>query len=43
MALYGMIYIPNFVKIGAGIKAVLRFCLRSLRVCNVGIIDARDL
>jgi hypothetical protein len=25
------------MKIGAGVQAVLRFCLRNLRGCNVGI------
>jgi hypothetical protein len=39
----GMIYIPNFMKIGTDIQAIIRFCFRSLRGCNVGIIDWRDL
>jgi hypothetical protein len=43
MASHGMISIPSFMKIGAGIQAVLRFCLRNLRGCNVGITDGRDL
>jgi hypothetical protein len=36
-------YLLSFVKIGAGIKAILRFCLRSLRGCDVGITDGKDL
>jgi hypothetical protein len=39
----GMIYIPSFMKIGKGIQAILRFCLRNLIGCNVGITDGRDL
>jgi hypothetical protein len=38
-----MIYIPNFIKIGIGVQAVLRFCLRNLRGHNIGITDGRDL
>jgi hypothetical protein len=43
MASYGMIYIPSFMKIGAGVQIVLRFCLRNLRVCNAGIAEGRGL
>jgi hypothetical protein len=32
-----------FMKIGTGVQAVLRFCLRNLRGCNVGITDGKDL
>lgn len=39
MDLCGMIQISHFMKIGMGIKAILRLCLRNLRCCNVGIID----
>jgi hypothetical protein len=39
----GMIYIPSSMKIGTGIQAILRFFLRHLRGCNVGITDGRDL
>jgi hypothetical protein len=35
MASYGMIYIPNFMKIGASIQAILRFCIRNLRLMLV--------
>jgi hypothetical protein len=38
----GMIYIPSFMKIGTGVQVILRFCLRNLRGCNVGITDGRD-
>jgi hypothetical protein len=33
--------ITSFMKIGAGIQAVLKFCLRNLRGCNVGITDGK--
>jgi hypothetical protein len=39
----GMIFLPSFMKIDAGVQAILRFCLRNLRGCNVGITDGRDL
>jgi hypothetical protein len=38
-----MIYIPCFMKIGAGVQAILRFGLRNMRGCNIGITDGRDL
>jgi hypothetical protein len=31
------------MKIGAGVQAMLRFNLRSIHCCNVGITDVRDL
>jgi hypothetical protein len=31
------------MKIGTGIKAILRFCLRNMRGLNVGITDGRYL
>jgi hypothetical protein len=37
------IHTPNLLKIGTGIQAILRFCLRYLKWCNVGITDGRDL
>jgi hypothetical protein len=43
MASYGMIFLPDFMKIGAGVESILRFCLRSLNGCNVGITDGSDL
>jgi hypothetical protein len=39
----GTKYIPSFTKIGLGIQAILILCLISLRGCNVGITDERDL
>jgi hypothetical protein len=30
------------MKIGTGVQAILRFVLRNLRVCNVGITDGKD-
>jgi hypothetical protein len=38
----GMIYIPSFM-IGTGAEGMLRFCLSSLRGCNVRITDERYL
>jgi hypothetical protein len=37
------IYITNFMKIGTGVEAMLRLCLRHMRDYNVGITDGRDL
>jgi hypothetical protein len=31
------------MNIGIGVQAILRYCLRNLRGCNVGIIEGRDL
>jgi hypothetical protein len=39
----GMIYLSSFMKIGTGVQAILRFCLRNLRGCNVGITDGKYL
>jgi hypothetical protein len=43
MASSGTIYLPYFMKIGTGIQAILRFCLRNLRSYNVSITYGRDL
>jgi hypothetical protein len=45
MASGGMIYsyVSSFKKVGTGVQAILRFCLRNLRGCNAGITDGRDL
>jgi hypothetical protein len=43
MASCVMMYIQSFMMIGTGIQAILRFCLRNLKDCNVGITDGRDL
>jgi hypothetical protein len=39
----GMIILLSFITIGASIKEILRFCLRNLRGCNVGITDGKSL
>jgi hypothetical protein len=39
MASYGMIYTPRFMNSGTGVRAILRFFLRNLKDCNVGITD----
>jgi hypothetical protein len=38
-----MMYIPIFMNIGTGVQEILRFFLRNLRGCNVGITNGRDL
>jgi hypothetical protein len=43
MGLGGMIYIPSSLKTRTGVQAILRFCLRHLRGCNVRIKNGRDL
>jgi hypothetical protein len=43
MASCGMKYIPDFIKIGTGIQAILSFCLGNLRGCRVDITDGMDL
>jgi hypothetical protein len=43
MASDGMIYIPSLMKIGIDVEVILRFCLRNMRSCNVGITDGREL
>jgi hypothetical protein len=35
----GMIHTRSIMKIGKGVEGILRFCLRDLKVCNVGITD----
>lgn len=36
------IHIPSFMKMAAGVQAVLRPFFRYLRGCNVGITSERD-
>jgi hypothetical protein len=43
MASYAMIYISNYMKIGTGVQAILKFGLRNLRDFSVGVIDGEDL
>jgi hypothetical protein len=38
-----MIYIPSSMKVDTGVQAILRFRLRNLRGCNVGVTDERNL
>jgi uncharacterized protein YraI len=35
--------LPSFMKIATGFQAVLRFCLRDFKGCNVGITEGRNL
>jgi hypothetical protein len=37
----GMIFLSRFIKTGTIIQAILRFCLRTFRGCNVVITDGR--
>jgi hypothetical protein len=32
MALSNIIYLPSFMKVGKGVKVILRFCLSNLNV-----------
>jgi hypothetical protein len=43
MASYGVICIANFMKVGTGVQAILRFHLTYLRGCHIGITDGEDL
>jgi hypothetical protein len=43
MASCGIICLPSFLKFGTGVQAMLRFCLRNLAGCIVGIIDGRSV
>jgi hypothetical protein len=33
----GVLFIPSFMKTGAVVEGILRFCLSNLKGCNVGI------
>jgi hypothetical protein len=35
----GLIYTPSFMKIDADVQTILRFRLRNLKGCNVGVTD----
>jgi hypothetical protein len=39
----GMIHVQSFMIIGSGFEGILRFCLRNLKGCNVGVTDGSDL
>jgi uncharacterized protein YraI len=43
MASCGMTFLPSVMKIGAGVQAMLRFCLSNLNGCYVGITDGKEL
>jgi hypothetical protein len=43
LASCGVIYVPNFMTIGAGVQTILWFCLGNFRGSNVGITDGRNL
>jgi hypothetical protein len=43
MASYDKIYMPSFIKIGAGVQAIIKFCPTNLRGYNISTIDGRDL
>jgi hypothetical protein len=43
MALYGMIYLPSFMKIATGVQVILRLFLRNFKGCNAVITDGRNL
>jgi hypothetical protein len=38
-----MIYLPSLMKIATDIQVILRFHLRNLRGCNVGVTNWKDL
>jgi hypothetical protein len=37
------IYVQSSMKIGTGVQAISRFRLSNLKVCNIGIINGREL
>jgi hypothetical protein len=39
----GIIYVQSIMKIGTGVQSILRFCLSSLKGCDVGATDGGDL
>jgi hypothetical protein len=42
MASCGKVSVTSFMKIGSGVQAILRLCLRNLRGRTVGNTDGRD-
>jgi uncharacterized protein YraI len=36
-------YLPSFTKTGRGIEAILRFCHRNMRGCNVDMMYAVEM
>jgi hypothetical protein len=43
MASCGMMYIPSFMRNGAGVQSVFRFWPSNLNGGNISVTDARDL
>jgi hypothetical protein len=43
MASGGIIYTPSFMNNCTGVQAILRFRLKNLKDCDVGINGGRDL
>jgi hypothetical protein len=39
----GMMFLQSCLKIGEGVEGIFRFCLSSLKGCDAGISDGRDL
>jgi hypothetical protein len=39
----GMTFIPSYMKFTIGVEALFQVSLSSLRVCDVGITDGRNL
>jgi hypothetical protein len=42
MASCDMINLLSFIEIATGVQAILRFCLRNMKGCNVGNAHGRD-
>jgi hypothetical protein len=38
----GIISLSSFMKIGTGVKAILRFRVNNLNGCNVGITEGKE-
>jgi hypothetical protein len=43
MASCVMIYVLSFMKIGTGVQAIFRRCLKNLTGCSVSVTGGRDL
>lgn len=43
MALCSIICLPNFMKVGTGVQAILRFCFSNFRDCIIGNTDGMNL
>jgi hypothetical protein len=40
---YGMIYIPSSMNIDSSVEGIIKFSIRNLKGCNIGITDLRIL